>query len=83
VEPVSGNQADFLYNPFPEPLSSNNASLTAIDLPHNFSSSGNRQQQFGTIQQPTPMSHFGFEDSLAASVEDINSCWQNLGWQRS
>ncbi|PLW26378.1 hypothetical protein PCANC_15065 [Puccinia coronata f. sp. avenae] len=83
VEPAQGNPTDLLYNPFPEQMSNNHSAIPGIDLQNNFSSIGNRQHQFGTIQQAPPLPHFGFEDPLEASVEDINSCWQRLNWNRN
>ncbi|EFP78694.1 hypothetical protein PGTUg99_018411 [Puccinia graminis f. sp. tritici] len=83
VEPLQGNQADLLYNPFPDQLVNVNGALPGMDLSSNTHVMGNRQQSFSTIQQPAPLPHFAFEDPLAASVDDINTCWQKLNWNRN
>ncbi|KAI9622300.1 hypothetical protein KEM48_013899 [Puccinia striiformis f. sp. tritici PST-130] len=83
VEPLQGNQADLLYNPFPDQLSNVHGTLPGMEMSNSLHGIGNQQQSYGSIQQPAPLAHFAFEEPLPASVEDINSCWQKLNWNRN
>ncbi|CAH7666094.1 hypothetical protein BY996DRAFT_6430115 [Phakopsora pachyrhizi] len=88
LDPGKDTSTSFLFGNFPEPTSSSfppiplalSEQSQSAKIEHDHS-----QHSFAnTMPQPsTSFTQFNFDDPLAPNINEINSCWARMNWNRS